>query len=385
MTVLLVGGGTGGHITPLLAVAHKLKESDSSISVVYVGEKNGKFDALTQHADDIDKKYLVSAGKFRRYHGESFGAKLFDFKTNWQNFCDVFRVIGGFFQALKVLRKTKPDVAFIKGGFIGVPVGLACALKKVPYITHDSDTLPGLANRIIGKWARLHALGMPKEYYNYPKGKMEFVGIPLGDQWRLVDDKLKAHYRHDIGVEPSAKLLCIIGGSLGAQRLNEGLEPVVVRLLKDDKDLYVVHQTGKNSEGLYSEVDSGLKKRLIIKPFMDDVYLYTGAADVVVSRAGATSIAELATQAKATVLVPNPVLTGGHQVKNAKHLLDAGAVEIIEEDSLLHATSPVADRLAGLLRSEERQSELGRKLGTLAEHDSAKKIAQILTDIAKGQ
>lgn len=384
MTVLLVGGGTGGHITPLLAVAHKIKSTDSTTKVIYVGEKHGKFNSLTEHAKDIDKKYLVSAGKFRRYHGEGFFAKLFDFKTNWQNFCDVFRVIGGVFQSLKVLRQTKPDAAFIKGGFVGVPMGLACALKKVPYVTHDSDTVPGLANRLIGKWATLHALGMPEEYYDYPKGKMEFVGIPLSEQWHVVDEKLQTRYKHDIGVSKGFKLLTIIGGSLGAMRMNEGLESVVVRLLKDDDELFVVHQTGKMSSNLYADVDKGLKKRLVTKEFIDDVYLYTGAADVVVSRAGATSIAELASQAKATILIPNPVLTGGHQLKNAQHLREAGAVEVIEEGDL-HHSGPVAEAIASLLRSDERRAELGRKLGTLAQYDAAEKIAKIISSVAKGK
>lgn len=263
-------------------------------------------------------------------------------------------------------------------------MGLACALKKVPYVTHDSDTVPGLANRLIGKWATLHALGMPEEYYDYPKGKMEFVGIPLSEQWHVVDEKLQTRYKHDIGVSKGFKLLTIIGGSLGAMRMNEGLESVVVRLLKDDDELFVVHQTGKMSSNLYADVDKGLKKRLVTKEFIDDVYLYTGAADVVVSRAGATSIAELASQAKATILIPNPVLTGGHQLKNAQHLREAGAVEVIEEGDL-HHSGPVAEAIASLLRSDERRAELGRKLGTLAQYDAAEKIAKIISSVAKGK
>lgn len=379
---MLVGGGTGGHITPLLAVAHELKTKDSDVRTVLVAEKHARFEALANSSSYVDEQRRVRAGKFRRYHGESWYTKILDVKTFVQNASDFFKTIGGFFDALKVIRDTKPDVAFIKGGFVSVPVGLACAIKRVPYITHDSDALPGLANRIISRWARFHAVGMPAEFYPYPKGKMQFVGIPLGSEWHsLGADDIK-HYRRELHIPTDARVLCITGGSLGAERLNAGIEPVVTALIKDNPDLHVLHQTGDTKQKLYAQISSGLKERIKVKKFVDKMYVFTGSADVVLTRAGATTIAELSTQHKAVVLVPNPLLTGGHQLKNAKHLEELDAAEVITE-AMLHNTTEAIERISSLLRSPERRQELGRKLGNMAKQDATSEIAAIVWQVAK--
>jgi UDP-N-acetylglucosamine--N-acetylmuramyl-(pentapeptide) pyrophosphoryl-undecaprenol N-acetylglucosamine transferase len=186
MKIVLTGGGTGGHITPILALAHELKRLNPDAYITYIGEQGGKFAELTAGNPDIDEIRAVYAGKFRRYHGESWLQRLFDFKTNLFNLRDLFYFAIGTLQALIVIKRLKPDVVFLKGGFVGVPIGLATAFWRVPFVTHDSDALPGLANRLVARWARYHATGMPAEYYPYPRKSVRHVGVLVSDRHKHV-------------------------------------------------------------------------------------------------------------------------------------------------------------------------------------------------------
>jgi UDP-N-acetylglucosamine--N-acetylmuramyl-(pentapeptide) pyrophosphoryl-undecaprenol N-acetylglucosamine transferase len=178
MTIVVTGAGSGGHITPVLAVAHELKKQQEDIRIVYIGQKGDSLADVPAADQNIDEVFLIQAGKLRRYHGEGW-RQLLDLPTMWKNIRDAGRVVVGLFQSFNLLRKIRPEVIFIKGGFVGVPVGLAAAVLRIPYITHDSDALPGLANRIIAPWAKKHAVGLPKEVYSYPPDKTITVGVPL--------------------------------------------------------------------------------------------------------------------------------------------------------------------------------------------------------------
>ena len=168
MKIVLCGGGSGGHITPLLAVAYEFRTRNPGTTLVYIGEKNGKFSYIAENSNLFDELYFVSAGKLRRYHGESLLTRLFDVKTNILNIRDVFRLLAGLVQSYFLFRKIQPDALLLKGGYVGVPVASAGRLHHVPYITHDSDALPGLSNRLAARWARYHATAMPAKYYSYP-------------------------------------------------------------------------------------------------------------------------------------------------------------------------------------------------------------------------
>ena len=178
MKIVITGAGSGGHVTPLLAVAEEIRKIDNTANIVFIGQKGDPFGMRLEGSQIIDESIFISAGKFRRYHGEGW-KQLLDVPTLFKNFLDFFKFLIGSIQAYSVLGKIKPDIIFIKGGYIGVPVGLAAAMRKIKYITHDSDTMPGLANRIIAKWALMHATGMPSEFYDYPKEKTTYVGVPI--------------------------------------------------------------------------------------------------------------------------------------------------------------------------------------------------------------
>ena len=143
MTILVSGGGSGGHITPILAVAHELKLLQPDCRVVYVGERGGKFQSLTEGQSDIDEVHSIFAGKFRRYHGESWLKRIIDVYTNLKNLRDALYVGLGYLQSFRLLGKVKPDVVFLKGGYVGLPIGLASATRHIAFVTHDSDALPG--------------------------------------------------------------------------------------------------------------------------------------------------------------------------------------------------------------------------------------------------
>lgn len=283
-------------------------------------------------------------------------------------------------QAKRLLSRIKPDIVFIKGGFVGVPVGKACAKLSMPYITHDSDTLPGLANRMIAKNAFLHAVGMPKEFYPYPPDKTEVVGIPLAPEYQAVSEELMQQYRNFIGMPNNVDILFVTGGSLGAQRLNSYLSLVAEDLLTKNPNLYILHQAGKGGLGVYAHLAKDLQKRTKVYEFLDEMYKYSGAANIVLARAGATTIAELAAQQKACILVPNPYLTGGHQLVNADHLSKSGAIEVIHEQTLNTDPEALVIAVSALLADKTKQKKLGEQLHSMARPNAAADLARIILE-----
>jgi UDP-N-acetylglucosamine--N-acetylmuramyl-(pentapeptide) pyrophosphoryl-undecaprenol N-acetylglucosamine transferase len=374
MKILLVGGGSGGHITPLLAVAHKLKKKHSRATIDYVIEKGSKFSDMPSKSQDISTIHRIYAGKFRRYHGESFWQQVTDVQTMFLNIRDFFKMLGGCFEAFFLLRRLRPQIVFIKGGFVGVPIGLSCALLGIPYMTHDSDALPGLANRIIARWAHMHLVGMPEEFYSYPIEKMAFVGVPVGAEYSQVTKANKQEFRDQLDIPRDAKVICITGGSLGAQRLNTLLHPILEQLVTDDSSVFVLHQTGSD-EPIYYD---GLQ-HIAEHKFVHNLWVHTGAADVVITRAGATTIAELAAQQKAVILVPNPNLAGGHQLKNAEQLAAADAVEVLREEDLKDKKKS-QKVISDLLSNTERKTKLAANLHKTVHRDSAELIVKLISE-----
>ena len=378
---MLVGGGSGGHITPLLAVAKKLKQKDASLQLTIVSERGGKF----SHLIDQDKKLFsnvekIFAGKLRRYHGESWTSRLFDFKTNLLNIRDLFLLFLGFFESFGMLALHRPDVIFIKGGFVGVPIGLAAGILRIPYITHDSDALAGLTNRLIGSHATLHAVGMPPEFYNYPKSKMIFVGVPVGADFAPITDTQKLAAMQQLGLGKDDQVLLITGGSNGAQRLDDAFRLIVSELIDSHPKLSIIHQVGQGNEDIYQDFPSEIKQKIRVETFLKPLSRYSAAADVIVARGGATAIAEFAAQKKACVIIPNPYLTGGHQLHNARVLENNKAAIIVDEGSdsseLLHAINRLID-------SKRDQEEFGANLHKLIPSDATERLSEVLLEQLK--
>ncbi len=382
MTVILTGGGSGGHITPILAVAAELKRLQPKTRVIYIGQTGDKLGDIPAADPSIDEVFTVRAGKFRRYHGEGW-KQLLDLPTLVKNIRDMFYVLIGLHQSRTLLKKLQPDIVFIKGGFVGVPVGLAAARLHIPYITHDSDAIPGLANRIIARWATTHAVALPEEVYTYPSNKTIATGIPLQKDFVPVTAALRKSYRTDITVPESAKLLFIIGGGLGSQRVNRAVSEAVPHLLEEFKDLYVVHVVGRANEAdmqqYYQETLTPVRQdRVRVFGFIDDVYHYSGAANIVITRAGATNLAEFALQGKACIVIPSPFLTGGHQLKNAQYLAAQGAAQVLDEVELTADPNRLAKQVSKLLRDPTQQRDLGVHLQAFAKPQATRDIARLI-------
>ena len=383
----MTGAGSGGHITPILAVAHELKEIDPKITVVYIGQKGDSLADIPRQHPDIDEVYTVPAGKLRRYHGMGL-KQLLDVPTLLKNARDAFRVINGLIQAYFLLGRIKPDVIFVKGGFIGVPVGLSAAARHIPYITHDSDAVPGLANRIIARWATLHTTALPKEYYSYPPDKTETVGVPIVSDYQRVTDKNKTDFKQALGLKKYEQLMLVTGGGLGAVRLNDYISKIVPELITEHKNLVIIHITGRGKadtiEKRYQQaVPKGEQDRVILKDFVTDLYRYSGAADLIVARAGATNLMEFAVQGKPCIVVPNPLLVAGHQLKNANALNDKNAIALVDEETLKSNPKKLLQTINRLLAHPDERKKLGDNLHKMAQPDAARRIATILLSMHK--
>jgi UDP-N-acetylglucosamine--N-acetylmuramyl-(pentapeptide) pyrophosphoryl-undecaprenol N-acetylglucosamine transferase len=389
LTVVLTGGGSGGHITPLLAVAAELKKQAPNSYLVYIGQKGDSLADIPANDPNIDQVYLVRAGKFRRYHGEGF-KQLLDVATLLKNVRDFFYVIIGLWQSWRLIGRLQPGIVFSRGGFVSVPVALGAALRHVPYITHDSDSVPSLANRIIARWAIVHAVALPQEVYDYPPDKTVSTGIPLSAKFTPVTEKLRADYRREIDVSAKAKLLFVIGGGLGAQRVNQAVAEAIPHLLNEFDDLYLVHGAGRNNEDQLrqfynNQLTSEQQGRVRVFGYLNDVYRYSGAADLIITRAGATNLAEFAVQGKACIIIPSPFLVGGHQLQNARYLEEQQAAVVLSEDDLAADPNRLAKQVSALLRDDKQRKALGRNLSHFAKANAAKDIVRLILERAKNE
>ncbi len=335
----------------------------------------------------FDEVFHVKSGKFRRYHGESFISHLLDIKTLLLNARDLVRVIYGTFEARRLLKKLQPSVVFSKGGYVVVPVGIASHLLKIPIVTHDSDTLPGMANRIIGRWATIHATGMPSEYYDYPKEKLVYTGIPVSKTFHPPTSKEIADFKNHLKIPINSKVLLVAGGGQGSKTVNAMILEVANDLLKKFPDLYLLHLCGKANqtdvrEGYKDNLSADGLLRVKVVGFTDEFFKFSAVADLVVARTGATTLAELAMQGRALITIPSPFLSGGHQLKNAEMLKKQQASVIVKEDS---SRADLLEQLDDLLSDEQKRKELASNLHKLAKPEAAQDIANILFKVANNK
>ena len=382
MKIVLTGGGSGGHVTPIMAIAAELKRRRPNIRLVYVGQTGDRFAEIPAKSRFIDEFYTVRAGKFRRYHGEGW-RQLLDIPTMLKNIRDAFYVLIGLWQSWRLMKRLQPDIIFSRGGFVSVPVALGGRLRGVPYITHDSDPVPSLANRIIARWASVHAVALPKDIYPYPATKTVTTGIPLSADFVPVTAALKKQYRQAVKVPESAQLLFIIGGGLGSQLINRAVADVLPHLMGEFPKLYVVQVAGQTNLAemttLYDErLGEAEQGRLQLLGFTDEVYRYSGAADIIICRAGATNLAEFALQGKACVVVPSAFLTGGHQLKNAEYMAKRGAAIVMDETELSADANRLAKQLSDLLRDPARQKQLSEHLASFAKPHATEELADLI-------
>jgi len=390
LKIMMTGGGTGGHIMPVLAVAHEFKQLRPDALITYVGQIGDSLGDIPERDKNINRIINVRAGKFRRYHGEGW-RRLIDFEALYKNLQDLIWIMVGFWQSFWLLGKEQPDVIFTRGSYVSVPVCWAAALRRIPYITHDSDAIPSLANRLIAPWAKVHAVAFPKEVYTtYAAEKTVTVGVPISHNFHAVSAAEESVWRKQLGLESAGKVLFVTGGGRGADRLNKALMKCAPELLVRYPDLVIVHVTGRELEagarkGYKQLLSTQELKRVVVKGFVTNLHQYSGVADVVLTRAGMTSLSEFAVQGKACVVVPNPQLTGGHQSKNAKVLADRKAIRIVKEENLKHDAHALMPALVDLFDSPDMVKILGARLSEFAQPNAAHLLAVVLLEVAEGK
>lgn len=385
MKIAMTGGGSGGHITPILAVAHELKTLQPSAQIIYIGQKGDALSDVPAAHPAVDQVYAVSAGKFRRYANEGWRQYL-NLRVQFLNIRDLFRLLRGIWQSYWLLRRLKPDVVFTRGGFVSVPVALGARLNHVPYITHDSDSVPSLANRMIARWAAVHAVALPPELYPYPAAKTVLVGVPVSSKYQPVDAALRAKYREELGLEYK-QVVFLTGGGNGARVLNEAMVANARYLLGTFPELAIVHVAGRS---LLDETTAGYdalglgaaRGRVFVHGFVTDLYRYSGAADVVITRAGATTLAEFALQQLACLIVPAGQL--GWDMQNAAVLAKRDAAVRLTEDQ---AEQPerLGRTIGELLQNDARRATLAHNLAAYAHPHAATDLAQLLLDVIGGK
>lgn len=318
----------------------------------------------------------VLAGKLRRYHHLSVLRQLMWPSLVLANLKDVFLVFFGFVQSFVKLIIWRPDVVFAKGGYVCLPVGFAAFLLRIPLVIHDSDAYPGLTNRLLSRFASRIATGAPLEYYPYPAKKSCYVGIPISADFHRFTDKERLLARERWGIRPDRPLIVVTGGGLGASRINDA---VITTLNEWQRLGCLVLISGAGQYDELRAITPPNDDNFQLHPFVSkDMATLLGAADVVVSRAGATTILELAALAKPTVLIPNAKLTGGHQIKNAAVYAEKQAVLVIDENELENHPKMLAKTVRKLLESPSEARQMANRLAGFARPDAARDVAEMI-------
>ena len=311
--IVFTGGGTAGHVTPNIALFPAVKEAGYEIS--YIGSYEGiEKDLITEQGVTY---YGISSGKLRRY---------FDPK----NFSDPFKVVKGYFQAKKLLKKIKPNIVFSKGGFVSVPVVLAAKKCKIPCIIHESDITPGLANKLAIPSATKVCANFPETLNYLPKEKAVLTGSPIRKEL-FTGNKIKG--LDFCGFTANKPVLLVIGGSTGAASVNNAIRGLLPTLLQQ---FQVIHLCGKGKTDEAYNGKEGYVQFEYINKELKDLF---AAADLIVSRAGANAICELLALKKPNILIPLPAAASrGDQILNAESFERQGFSYVLKEEEVTNET-----------------------------------------------
>lgn len=318
----------------------------------------------------------IAAGKLRRYHHLSLLRQLMWPKLVLLNLRDSLLVGVGFIQSFFKLIVWRPDVVFTKGGYVCLPVGMAARVLRIPLVIHDSDAHPGLTNRVLSRWASAIATGAPLEYYPYPKAISRYVGIPIREGFEPFTLAQRKKAKKQWGIDPERPLVVVTGGGLGAQRINDAVAGTLDELMEIAS---VVLISGSGQYDQLRALTPQYDERYQLHAFVSEglVSLF-GAADVVVTRAGMTTILELAALRKPTILVPNGKLTGGHQLKNAQVYRDAKSVLIVDENTMEKTPLVLRDAVKTILDDPKATDEMAERFMQFARPHAAKDVAEMI-------
>lgn len=351
--VIISGGGTGGHIFPAVSIAQEIKRREPSAEILFVGAEGGmELRVVPKYDFPIESVWI--SGIHRQLN----------LRNLIRNASFPLKLIVSLFQSRKIIRRFKPEFVVGVGGFASGPLGRAAAGKGLPLFICEQNAYPGLVNKWLAGKAKKILLGNADAGKYFPSDKTVVTGNPI----RTFDSMTKVEGCEKLGLDPSKPVVLSLGGSLGALRLNNAWAAGHQNVL--DAGIQLVWQSGKRYfERLNAEI--GQKEGMILTAFIDDMAAAYAAADLVVSRAGGSTISELVALSKPSILVPSPNVAEDHQTKNAESLsrLDAA---VLVKDSEAEAT--LADTTVSVLTDANRLSTLTQQISSMEKHQAAKEI-----------
>lgn len=373
--IILTGGGTGGHLFPLVAVARKIVELTKTgnygeTEIYYLGP--GLFLESSLEREEINFHYaILVTGKWRRY-------------ASFQNFIDLFKISIGFIQALWKVWLIMPDIIFSKGGYGSIATVLAGWLYRIPIILHESDSAPGFTNRLLSPFATFIAVSWSEAAQYFPSDKTYFTGEATRDAFFSPPDPEKE--RALLHLTTKKPVMLVLGGSQGAQKINNIILDILPQLLQT---VEIIHQTGdENYDDIFRE------SRIVLEGITGTEFIsyhpvnflvepeYVAAihsADIVISRSGAGSIFEIAASGRASILIPITDSANDHARRNAYIFRGDGRSEIIEENNL--TPNLMLSVIASILNNSEKKKKMEQGAKAFSTPEAAKLIAQALLNL----
>ncbi len=371
MKILFGGGGTGGHFYPIIAIAEKINkiaDQEKILGVKMYYMSDSPYDKSALFEQGIKYEY-VPAGKMRLYF-------------SIRNFFDIFKVFFGVLTAVIKLFTIFPDVVFGKGGYASFPALMAARILRIPVFIHESDSAPGRVNKWAGKFAKRVAVSYEECAQYFPKDKTAWTGQPVREDLKMTLEEGAFEY---LKLDKNIPVIFVEGGSLGAQVINNNLLDVLPELLNKYQ---IIHQTGKEN---FEDVSG--RARVIIGshpnkdnykafPFLNKLAMKMsgGAAEIIVSRAGAGAIAEIASWGKPSIIIPITNSNGDHQRKNAFSYARAGACSVIEEINL--TPSILVAEINKLMDDSAKREEMSKNAKAFSKPDAALTIAREIINMA---
>lgn len=358
MRVVIAAGGTGGHIYPAIAIINKIKEKEKDSEFLYIGT-----------TDRMEKNIIPGLGI------PFVGIEMVG--LNRKNLFKNFEVLNKFKKAIDKayveIEKFKPDVVIGAGGYITAPVLYAAHKLKVPTLIHEQNSIPGLSNKFIGKFADKICVSLPNSLNLFPKKKVVYTGNPRSEEIINVKKKSKA----DLGFDKDKKLVVVVMGSLGSTTMTTKIKELIPGF--NNKYYQVLVITGKNYYDDYKELK--VSDNVKIVPFMEDLINLLKDSDLIVSRAGASTIAEITAIGLPAILVPSPYVTNNHQYKNAKELEDIGACKIVSEEEF--SKDKIINEIDKLFDNIDLYNEMSNKSRSLGIDDSSTRIYEEIRKIIR--
>ncbi|MBU9720441.1 MULTISPECIES: undecaprenyldiphospho-muramoylpentapeptide beta-N-acetylglucosaminyltransferase [Bacillaceae] len=319
MKVLVSGGGTGGHIYPALALIRTIKKHDENSEFLYIGTENGLESKIVPN-EQIPFKTINISG-FRR-------------KLSFENVKTIYRFLSGVKKATNYIKEFKPDVVIGTGGYVCGPVVYAAAKKGIPTIVHEQNSVPGLTNKFLSKYVDNIAISFEDSAKFFPKEKVVLTGNPRAQEVVQASKKEGKSKISCLGLSDKKKTVLVVGGSRGAKPINDAVLQTLNKW--SSKEYQCLYVTGEvHFENIQKEIgESGKVENIVCVPYIHDMPLVLKEVDLIVARAGATTLAEITALGLPSILIPSPYVTNNHQEKNARSLVDVGAAKLILEKEM---------------------------------------------------